>query len=210
VTEVLIYGTGGMAREAAAWSGGTDPAPTVLGFLDDDTSKHGRTIAGLPVLGGIERLHDGQPVEVVVAVGGPGARARLVERLDAAGAQLMTLVHPAATLGSRTVVEEGAIVAPGVVITCDVRIGRCAIVNYGAMIGHDGVVGAGCFVAPGAHIAGNVTLGDRADIGIGASIIQGVHVGADAVVGAGAVVIRDVEPGATVVGVPARPIGDGR
>jgi len=45
-----------------------------------------------------------------------------------------------------------------------------------------------------------------ATIGSGATILGGVRIGAGAMVGAGAVVSGDVEPGATVAGVPARPL----
>lgn len=47
---------------------------------------------------------------------------------------------------------------------------------------------------------------DRAMIGGGASLLPGVLVGRSATVGSGAVVTRDVEPGVTVLGVPARPV----
>jgi UDP-2-acetamido-3-amino-2,3-dideoxy-glucuronate N-acetyltransferase len=43
-----------------------------------------------------------------------------------------------------------------------------------------------------------------ASIGSGATILGGVRIGRGALIGAGAVVTRDVEPGATVVGNPAR------
>lgn len=43
-------------------------------------------------------------------------------------------------------------------------------------------------------------------LGAGAMILPGVEVGSNAIVGAGAVVTRNVKAGATVVGVPARPV----
>ena len=51
------------------------------------------------------------------------------------------------------------------------------------------------------------TLADRVFIGAGARVLGGITVGEGAQVGANAVVVHDVAPGATVVGIPARPIG---
>ena len=48
-------------------------------------------------------------------------------------------------------------------------------------------------------------IGEEAFVGAGAVLLPRITVGAGATVAAGAVVTRDVEPGATVLGVPARP-----
>ena len=48
------------------------------------------------------------------------------------------------------------------------------------------------------------TVEDGATLGSGAIILGGVRIGAGALVGAGAVVAASVEPGAIVMGVPAR------
>lgn len=204
--ELVVVGAGGMGREAAAWTVAARPDDRLLGILDGDPALHGTTVAQLPVLGDLDWLADHPQVQVVLGLGVPATRMRVVAQLDEMESTLATVIHPTVTVGPRTLVAEGAILCPGVLLTSDVHVGRAAIVNYGAMVGHDGHLGEGCFIAPGAHLAGNVTVGAQADVGIGASIIQGVHVGERAVVGAGAVVIDDVPPDTTVVGVPARPL----
>ena len=203
---IVIVGAGGMGREAAAWVADLGREADLSGFLDADPSLHGTTVTGLQVLGGLGWLDEHLDVEVVVALGSPASRARVIDQLDAVGCPLVTVVHPSAIIGPRVTIEEGAIVCPGVLLTCDVRVGRGAIVNYGAMVGHDGDLGDASFIAPGVHLAGKVIVGAQADVGIGASVIQGIRIGERAVVGAGTVVIRDVAPDTTVVGVPARPL----
>ena len=49
-----------------------------------------------------------------------------------------------------------------------------------------------------------VSIDPNVWIGSGAIILPGVHLGAGCIVGAGAVVSRSVEPGALVLGIPAR------
>ena len=61
-------------------------------------------------------------------------------------------------------------------------------------------------IAPGVHLGGDVEIGAGALIGIGATALPQRKIGAWSIVGAGAVVTKDVPPGATVIGVPARPI----
>lgn len=53
-------------------------------------------------------------------------------------------------------------------------------------------------------------IGDDVFIGAGARVLGGIDVGDGASIGANAVVVHDVAPGATVVGVPARPLGGSR
>ncbi len=79
----------------------------------------------------------------------------------------------------------------GVVVNSCVRGGRNVWIESGVVIGD--------------NRGHTPMLGDDIFIGSGAKIIGGVTLGSGARVGANAVVLDDVAPGATVVGIPARP-----
>ena len=91
-------------------------------------------------------------------------------------------------------------------MTTNIHLGMGSQINLVCTIGHDSIIGDFVTMSPGATISGNVTIGSFATIGSNASVIPGVTLGEGCTVGAGAAVIRDVEPGTTVVGVPARTI----
>ncbi len=80
-----------------------------------------------------------------------------------------------------------------------------------AVVGYDSVLLCHEFLQD-EYRTGEVVVGDRAMIGAKAVVLPGVRIGEGAQVGANSLVTEDVPPGATVVGVPARPVerdGDG-
>lgn len=140
---------------------------------------------------------------VLVAIGDNRTRQDKLRQLHQAGATLVTLIHPAASVSPFASLGVGSVVLAGVVVNVDARIGEGAILNSNASVDHDCVLGDAVHISPGAHLAGSVQVGDRGWVGIGAAVRQLVQIGHDAVVGAGAVVVKDVDAGVTVVGNPA-------
>jgi len=210
MNEIVIYGAGGFGREVAQLLddlNAQNPQWSVLGFLSDDATSHGRIVGDLPVLGGSEWVHARTaPIAIAMGVGGPALKRRLVERVRTAFASFPTLVHPSAVVGRRVSLAEGTIVCAASVITVDIRVGAFSTVNLCCTIGHDAVLGDYTTLAPSVNVSGNVTVGEGTDLGTGSKVIQGVSIGEWSIVGAGAVVSRDLPANVTAVGVPAKAI----
>lgn len=204
--DLVIIGGGGHGREVLDVIEAAAGGLRVLGVLDDGHPDLLRlTARGLRVLGGVDHLASLDGVGFVLGIGSATARRAVGERLAPLGRPSPAMRHPAATVGSLVVRDPGSVLAAGARLTTNVVVGAHAYVGPNATVGHDCVLAPYATLYPGAVVSGSVNVGAAATVGAGATVRQGVHLGDGCVVGAGAVVLDDVEPGATVVGVPARP-----
>ncbi|XVV16563.1 acetyltransferase [Actinoplanes sp. CA-131856] len=203
MTDLVIVGAGGFARETAA---AARAGWNVLGFLDDNPELHGTTRSGLPILGDVERARE-MDAAVVVCVGNPRnftARRSIVERLGLPEGRYATVVHPLAWVGAGSTVGPGTVLLAGTVLTADVAVGSHVAVMPQAVLTHDDRVGDYCTIASGVRLGGSAVLDEEAYVGSGALIREGVKVGARSLVGMGSVVLRDVPAGEVWAGNPAR------
>lgn len=179
----------------------------LVGFLDDDSSRHGAMFMEYPILGDSELLRGELRNTLVInnVAKTTAIRRKVWKKLEEMDAHFYTAIHPCidttfATIGDGCILQEGVIVGPQVII------GRQCLVSFGAIIAHESTVGDCCFIAPGVVINGRIKIQQGAFLGAGAVIMPNVTVGEWSIVGAGSVVTDDVPPHSTVFGAPARVI----
>lgn len=180
----------------------------VIGILDDDPAKLGKSVLGVPILfRHLDELSKLPCDGVALAIGDNYTRhAKLCELRNRALKPANVLhpsahVSPFAKLGEGVTILAGATVNPGTVI----EDGAC--VNTSASVDHDNRLGLCCHIFPNATLAGGVQVGEFTYIGSGAVVLPNLVVHEFAYVGAGAVVIGPVPQGIIVGGVPAIQIG---
>lgn len=103
-------------------------------------------------------------------------------------------IHPGAKIGRNLFIDHGF-----VVIGETSEIGDDVTIYQGATLGGTN---------PTNGVAGkrHPTIGDGVIISLGAAVLGPITVGDGAKIGANAVVTKDVQPGATMIGIPAKPV----
>lgn len=207
--KVVILGAGGFAREVLdifMAQNAISKQYDILGFIDENPTKRGETLNGLPVLGTFDWFStvDKETIRVICGVGNTQSRKKMVAKASEIGLKFCNIIHPTAVLTTFVSLGKGVVITAGSIFTNNIKIGNHVHINLDCTIGHDSIIEDFCTIAPGVHISGNVHIKEGCDIGTGAVIIQGITIGEWSIAGAGCVITKDIPPNVTVVGVPAK------
>lgn len=197
-TPIIILGSSGLAREVLNWI--NHDQYEVVAFYSEE-AKIGETIFGVPVVNEFNGLTG---FKFVIGVGDPILKKKLWSQAVVNGLfPSRPIIHWSAIVGAGSIVGDGSVICPNVVVTSKCTIGDGVLLNLNSTVGHDTVIGDFCTVNPGANISGNVTIWPLCLIGTNACVIEKKTICHSSIVGAGAVVVKDVEAETVVVGNPA-------
>lgn len=209
---VIIFGTGGncidileVIEDVEAPAGGR-PLRCV-GFLDDDPSRAGSSVMGIPVLGGIADAIRYADHVFINGIGSPRSyldRKSIIARAGVRDEDFVNVVHPTSFVSRSATLGHGIAVLPNVTVASNARIGNHVTILPGTVVNHDATLGPYCCIASGVCVSGAVEVGSSCYLGSNCAIMEGVTIGDGSMIGMGAIVRRDVPPGTVVVGNPAR------
>ncbi|TYZ24511.1 acetyltransferase [Selenomonas ruminis] len=202
--DLVIIGDGGFAKEVE-WLveriNQKEPTWNFLGFIDKVKNKP-------QVIGDDDFvLNYGHELNVVIAIGTSNIRDKIYNRYKRnSKIKFPNLLDPDVKHSTKITMGEGNIICAGTIMTVDISIGNCNIINLDCTVGHDVHIDDFVTINPSVNISGNTHISNGCNIGTGTQIIQGLIIEHNTIVGAGAVVNKDLPANCTAVGVPAKVI----
>lgn len=207
---LIILGGGEHAKVVAEAISLQNEKWNLLGYVDPQEDKN-TNLARLGNDTDIPTLIKQYPnVKFILGVGKNSIRKQLVSKLNIPDSSWAILIHPEASVSEDAIIGKGSVILRRSIIQPGVIIRTHCIINSGTIIEHDSEVGDYSHIAPGAITGGGVKIGAECFIGLGSRVRDHIMVGNKVIVGAGSVVVTDIANDETVVGVPARRIGDSR
>jgi len=207
---MLIVGAKGFAKELLQNFHNSNDLKNLF-FYDDVTSDIPDLIFNkfkvLKTLDEAKKLFENLDKRFVLGVGNPKTRFMLEKKMNSVGGQLSKVITKNVEMGSyEVVIGNGVNIMSGTIITNNIIIGDCVLINLNCTIGHDSYIGNYCELSPGVHISGHVKIGDFSSLGTGVVVIPGKKIGKNCIIGAGSVVNSDIPDNSVAVGVPAKVI----
>lgn len=178
----------------------------VIGFYDDDISKVGDNILGIPIIGKLDK--DSSKIEnkqFAIAIGNNKVRIRFADLILSKNGTIPTLIHPGAEISKYAKIGSGCIIHANAYIWTEVEINDLSIISPGVVIAHHTKINFASFISTGTNVGAGINIGKRCFIGIGVVIMTGVnYIGENCIIGAGSTVISNIEDNLVVTGSPAK------
>ena len=205
--KIAIYGAGGFGREIRILIDQINAISKeydLIGFFDDKKKKFD-VIDGLPVLGGVTELNLLPVTNIVIAIGNPEVKKKIVQRISNKNLFFPNLFHPNTNISDMyNEYGKGIVICSGTFVSLNVTIGDFVSVNVNCTIGHDSQIGNFTSLMPAVSVSGNVSVGEEVFIGVGSLTNNDIAIHDNVTIGAGSVVLKSINYPCIVMGNPAR------
>jgi len=191
---IYIYGASGhglVVADIAISCGYTD-----IIFVDDGDNSY---IA-------FDEIKYNNSTPLAFGIGMNSVREALFKKVESYGFEIVTLIHPTATISKNSTIGVGTVVMPHTVVNSHTAVGIGTILNSSSTVEHENIIEEFSHISPAVALAGDVKVGKSTHIGIGTSVIQGVTIGKNCIIGAGSVVVKNIPNNSLAYGNPCKVI----
>jgi sugar O-acyltransferase (sialic acid O-acetyltransferase NeuD family) len=174
-----------------------DTEQQAVAIVDDDRSRFGDLVDGVPVVGGFERAKalfaDGAFDAAIIAIStSVPARTRLRELCAEAGIPLANAIDPTARITRGVKMGLGNVICASCHLGVDTVIGDNNFISAYNSYDHHNELGNDISTGPGVMTSGLVQIGDRCRFGTGVFVEPHVHIGAGVQIASGAVIVGSI------------------
>jgi acetyltransferase-like isoleucine patch superfamily enzyme len=174
-----------------------DDGQAAIALIDDNVSRFGDVVGGLPVVGGMERavaLFEQGAFDAALIVVGTSvpARARLRHLCGQAGIPLANAIDPTVRIATGVQMGSGNLICANCHFGVGTIVGDNNFISAYNSFDHHSRLGSDIATGPGCMTSGVVTIGDRCRLGTGIFIEPHVTLGAGVQVASGSVIVSSV------------------
>lgn len=203
VERVALIGAGLGATQVIDMFAVAGNGQQAVAIVDDDERRWADRVAGVPVVGGRERLEtlfrDGWFDAVVIAIGtSVPARTRFREVCRDLGIPLTNAIDPTTRICSGVELGTGNVICAFCHFGVATRVGDNNFLSAYGSFDHHNVLGSDIATGPGCKTSGVVRIGDRVRMGTGIVVEPHVEIGDGVQVASGAVIVTSVPAGHAV------------
>jgi sugar O-acyltransferase (sialic acid O-acetyltransferase NeuD family) len=187
VKNIVIAGGGGFGYEVAEYMRqdiltGLLPDVQLRGVIDDQEDASRRSPIPLPYLGTI-RSYEPRPDDyVVLAIGQPSIKKKVVRPLQSVGSSFFTYVHSSVYVSSSAKIGEGAVICPFCAVNSGAILEDFVTVNLYCSIAHSAVVGQFSVLSPYSALNGDSRIGEECFLGTRATLFPRTKIGNNCIV----------------------------
>jgi len=181
--QIVIAGGGGFGLQIAQYLLSDRESNKMTGYrlkgVIDDTFAQSSSLPyfPLPYLGPIDGYKPDEDDVVLVAIGAPGGRRIVHQKLVKAGAKFMTYVHPTSYVAADAELGEGVVVFPNSIINSRAVVGAFSVINVFCSVAHGAVIGEFSILSPYAALNGDARIGSDCFLGTRATIFPRISIG---------------------------------
>lgn len=172
-----------------------------VAILDDNAAIHGKTVAGVPILGAIDLaraadmaaagLFDAAVISISTSI---PTRMRIFEQWKSGGIAFANVIHPSCVIGLNVTWGEGNVVMAFCHFGACAAIGDNNFLSAYCSVEHHCILGSHCSFGPAVVTSSRVTFGDRVRCGTGIAIEPGIHIGEGSVIASGLAITEHIPP----------------
>lgn len=180
-----------------------DSSVQIVGFLEDDKSKHGKEIFGVKIIGEISRLEELYKKKVfdaaIIAISTNNAlRKKFYEMCKKAKIPLINAIDPSVKISKGVSFGEGNVICGNSYIGSCTKIGNNNFISSNAVIEHHNVWGNHITTGPNVSTSGVCIVEDSVKFGMYIGLQPHVSIGDNSTISSGLVITQNIPSNAIV------------